>query len=111
MSKQKLFQIKKIRKFLKKHHIENDFLNAFYDNKQIVWRTSRGVPQDMSEYVSKFCVTNKSGCYTFENSGVFYDNFFLEAFHWIRTSNGHDFWDKIHRKWKKELYKEGNIML
>lgn len=111
MSKQNLFQIKKLCKFLKKHHIENDFLNAFYDNKQRVWRTSRGLPQDITEYVSKFCSTSKNLYDTFDHSSVFYNNFFLEAFNWIKTSNGHDFWDGIHCKWEKELYVKENMML
>lgn len=95
-------QIKQLYKFLKINKLEHCFLEEFNNIHQIQWRYNRGKPQDISKYISLFCEKEKG--LAPQSLGLFYNNFFLEAFIWRETKQGHQFWMDIHYKFLNEVY-------
>lgn len=95
-------QIKQLYKFLKINNLDKIFLENFNNDYQQKWRNSRKKPEDLNEYIMLFCQLPKG--FNSHTLGLYYNSFFLEAFVWRNTKQGHQFWQDVHYNFIKVLY-------
>ncbi len=60
------------------------------------------------------CRVGAIGYFDFErylnNDKACIERLVLESFEWEKSKQGHGFWDKLHRKWMKELSKKEELL-
>lgn len=86
--------IKLLYKFIKKNNLSDKFIRAFNDDYQIIWRYNFTHKAYITDYI----------IFLFNNGSKIFDNFFLYAFNWRNTHEGHDFWANIHDKWRDKCH-------
>lgn len=94
--------IKLLYKFIKKNNLSDKFIRAFNDDYQIILRynfTHKAYITDYTIFLFNNGISNVN-----ENGSKTFDNFFLYAFNWRNTYEGHDFWANIHFKWRDKCH-------